>query len=946
MKTFISILFILFSFSAFSQSDSLSNKRGVVIPVLPIKDGGTNNGSLSVTAGTIYYGDGTKLIGLAPGTANQVLHSGTTPSWKDTTTGFTLSTSNIFPSVKAYQVYPQKSTIGVVTPMEIVNYGTSNNTIPVDSVPTGLIKYEYALGTFWNIKYDSTNKKYYQPIKSFSGVYTEEGIEGITLHGTAPNTDTVNNTWNAILQTRSVGLYGSTSLTTGNYIQAYAPYFAEYDSSSTDINDAHRWYGGSTTSFAPMLWLHSPVQKGALSEYQRFEQNDNSATGAALFFRKSRGTFVSKTADSTGDIAGSIIFTEYDSNTYENNASISSVADTVLQNGTAPQSLLFKTSATVTASIATRLRIWGNGKVSIGTNVASALLTLDAPANSVGGSQLKFTTGTPPTTPEIGSMNFKNGLWLIDSSNSVRDTIAGRNWARNNITSTGGGSVTGSTGDIISFSGTNTASNISAVASGSLFASAGTSTKPVWSASPTLATSLTVPLLIGGNTTTSPLTFKTTTGAGTTNADIIFQVGNNGGTEAMRILNSGNVGIGDNNPTNLFSVLGATNGAIVSSVKNSTAGTAAVSQLQAISDAGTTAIQTFSSTFTTSGLAIASSGRLVSTSGLTGGLVIDVAASAPLIFGVNNNEAMRINGSNGHLLIATTSDIAPLTVTGAASISTSVTTPSIIGGTGTASALTLQTTSGVGATDQMNFNTGNAGAVKAMTILSSGIIGINNTSPSGGQVQITNNQNAATRLVVSNTSSSASARAGVLFTQNGTTQAADIEYLGSGFSAGGGFEALRANSMLIAGASGASGGLSFGAFETSAAPITFTTGGTATANERMRITSTGLIGIGRTPTTDILEVAGNISLTTAGNKLKIATGTNASLGTATLASGTVTVSTTAVTASSKIFLTDATTGALTNVGSVTVGTITAGTSFVINSTNVLDASTVNWLIIN
>lgn len=91
---------------------------------------------------------------------------------------------------------------------------------------------------------------------------------------------------------------------------------------------------------------------------------------------------------------------------------------------------------------------------------------------------------------------------------------------------------------------------------------------------------------------------------------------------------------------------------------------------------------------------------------------------------------------------------------------------------------------------------------------------------------------------------------------------------------------------------------------------------------------------------------GNLTLGTAGNKINITTGSNASIGTATLSGGTVTVSTTAVTASSIIFLTDATTGALTNIGTPTVGTITAGTSFVINSSNVLDTSNINWHIIN
>ncbi len=71
---------------------------------------------------------------------------------------------------------------------------------------------------------------------------------------------------------------------------------------------------------------------------------------------------------------------------------------------------------------------------------------------------------------------------------------------------------------------------------------------PAFSAAPTIGTSVTTPLLLGGTTTTSPLTLKTTTGVGTTNADMIFQVGNNGATEAMRILNSGNVGIGTASP--------------------------------------------------------------------------------------------------------------------------------------------------------------------------------------------------------------------------------------------------------------------------------------------------------------------------------------------------------------------------------------------------------------
>lgn len=130
--------------------------------------------------------------------------------------------------------------------------------------------------------------------------------------------------------------------------------------------------------------------------------------------------------------------------------------------------------------------------------------------------------------------------------------------------------------------------------------------------------------------------------------------------------------------------------------------------------------------------------------------------------------------------------------------------------------------------------------------------------------------------------------------------------------------------------------------------VSFYTGaaGSGLGSQRFAVTSAGLVGIGAIIPTEALDIDGNLKLRSPGGKLIIATGTNASIGTATLSGGTVTVSTTAVTASSKIFLTDVTTGSLTNVGSPTVGTVTAGTSFVINSTNPLDASLVNWIIYN
>jgi hypothetical protein len=76
----------------------------------------------------------------------------------------------------------------------------------------------------------------------------------------------------------------------------------------------------------------------------------------------------------------------------------------------------------------------------------------------------------------------------------------------------------------------------------------------VFGTTPTFTTNITTPLIIGGTGTTSSLTYRTTTEVGTTNADHIFQVGNNGATEAMRILNSGNIGIGIASPLTKFQI--------------------------------------------------------------------------------------------------------------------------------------------------------------------------------------------------------------------------------------------------------------------------------------------------------------------------------------------------------------------------------------------------------
>lgn len=83
----------------------------------------------------------------------------------------------------------------------------------------------------------------------------------------------------------------------------------------------------------------------------------------------------------------------------------------------------------------------------------------------------------------------------------------------------------------------------------------------------TASTSITSPLHVGGSGTTQTLTYQTTTGVGAAGADHIWKVGNAGATEAARILNNGNMGIGVAAPTAILHLKASTATAGTGSLK-------------------------------------------------------------------------------------------------------------------------------------------------------------------------------------------------------------------------------------------------------------------------------------------------------------------------------------------------------------------------------------------
>jgi|SRR5690242_17543384 len=163
---------------------------------------------------------------------------------------------------------------------------------------------------------------------------------------------------------------------------------------------------------------------------------------------------------------------------------------------------------------------------------------------------------------------------------------------------------------------------------------------------------------------------------------------------------------------------------------------------------------------------------------------------------------------------------------------------------------------------------------------------------------------------------------------------------------------VGATNSVLAGSTGADP-----AFTTTPTVVSLTTTTTVAAGT----TVTG--GTGVTATTgNITATNGNIVRGTAGNKdvySSVASTTTAganSAGTVTLAGGTATVSTTAVTASSQIRLYRQGIGATgaAALGILTLGTVTAGVSFVINAVQAAnatalqasDVSVIGWEIVN
>ena len=376
--------------------------------------------------------------------------------------------------------------------------------------------------------------------------------------------------------------------------------------------------------------------------------------------------------------------------------------------------------------------------------------------------------------------------------------------------------------------------------------------------------------IIGGTATTADLSLQTTSGVGASGADMHFLLGNNGATEAMTILNDGSVGIGTTSPVARLHVpvapTGSANFGLVSLGSGPWDGTTA--GFFAGSASGTVLAANAASGYGGNLLDLQVAGsskfKVDSTGALTLGGTLGVASGGTgaatftangVLYG-NTTSAIQVTAQGGANTILIANAGAP-SFSASPTIGTSVTVPTVIGGTAASSTLALRSTSGVGTSDALLFQVGNNGATEAMRITTAGNVGIGTTSP-GAKLHILTPDSstnpdiilqafAASPLLRGRAARGTSGSPTIILNNDEPLTLDAFGYDGAAYIA-----AARIG-LQIDGTPGASDMPGRIVFSTTA-------DGAAAVTERMRITQAGNVGIGETVPGSKLSVSGGASI--------------------------------------------------------------------------------------
>ena len=261
---------------------------------------------------------------------------------------------------------------------------------------------------------------------------------------------------------------------------------------------------------------------------------DSAGVGVSSGFigRSARGTIVAPTASQTDDPLAAYQAFGYGATAYSSGAAGSIIirAGGNWTDASYPTYISLLTVPVGSTTQVERLRVAADGTLQhFGTSSGTVTLAAQAAA------------GTPTLTWPTGS-----GTFAVSATSPL-------------VLSATTGALTCSTCGVTGTGLSQFASTTSAQLAGVISDETGTGSL-VFGTSPTITTSMTVPLLFGGTGATDTLSFRSTTGAGGSTDKINFQVGNNGATNAGNIYGTGrwNIGATDVAPDVLMTVMGNT----------------------------------------------------------------------------------------------------------------------------------------------------------------------------------------------------------------------------------------------------------------------------------------------------------------------------------------------------------------------------------------------------